>query len=228
MPVVVLRSVLRDLAGGGEHTIEGTDVAAVLAALEDRAPRLRGFIRDERGDVRRHLSVFVNGEPADAQTLTTATDRVTVLPAVSGGDDAIELLLGTKKGLVVLRGERDGALALTGRAFGGLAVDYAIRDARSGRYYAACNDNHHGPRVWVADDPCGTWEPRSGPLFASGDDAAVERVWVITPGDAMGNCGRGSRRRRCSALATTARPGNSCGRCGMCRRARSGIPAPAG
>jgi hypothetical protein len=43
-----------------------------------------------------------------------------------------ELLVGTNKGLCVLRGERGEPLELAGRRFEGLVCVYAIRDARSG------------------------------------------------------------------------------------------------
>jgi hypothetical protein len=47
-----------------------------------------------------------------------------------------ELLVGTKKGLVVLLGARGGPLELAARAFPGEVVEFATRDARSGRYFA--------------------------------------------------------------------------------------------
>ena len=47
-----------------------------------------------------------------------------------------ELLVGTKKGLVVLRGDRGGPLEIAARAFPGEVVEFATRDPRSGRYFA--------------------------------------------------------------------------------------------
>jgi hypothetical protein len=47
-----------------------------------------------------------------------------------------ELLIGTRKGLVVLRGERGGPFEVSARAFPGEVVEYAVRDPRSGRYFA--------------------------------------------------------------------------------------------
>jgi len=84
--LVRLRGPLRALAGGvGEHRVEAQDVAGLLAALEREQPALRGWILDERGAIRRHINVFVNGEYGEATTPLGAADSVDVLPAISGG-----------------------------------------------------------------------------------------------------------------------------------------------
>src|SRR5690242_13662197 len=62
MPVVSVRGPLRKLSGGcAEHELEGTTVIELLRALEVRHPDTRGWILDERGTIRRHINVFVNG-----------------------------------------------------------------------------------------------------------------------------------------------------------------------
>jgi sulfur-carrier protein len=60
-------------------------VAEVLRALEAEQPAVRGWILDERGEVRRHINVYVNGEQARRDTAVGAGDTVDVLPAISGG-----------------------------------------------------------------------------------------------------------------------------------------------
>jgi molybdopterin synthase sulfur carrier subunit len=85
MAVVRLRGPLKQLAGGGEHAIEGKTVADLLTALEAANPPLKGWILDECGVLRRHINVFVNGEPGAQDTALEADDRVDVLPALSGG-----------------------------------------------------------------------------------------------------------------------------------------------
>jgi molybdopterin converting factor small subunit len=86
MATVRLRNPLKQLAGDlGEHAVEGATVAELLRELERSQPPLRGWILDERGRVRRHINVFVNGEQARADTPVAAEDRVDVLPAISGG-----------------------------------------------------------------------------------------------------------------------------------------------
>lgn len=86
MAVVCVRGPLRRLAGGcAEHELDGATVAALLSALEARHPEVAGWILDERGLVRRHINVFVNGERANAATAVRSGDRVEVLPAITGG-----------------------------------------------------------------------------------------------------------------------------------------------
>ena len=93
-----------------------------------------------------------------------------------------ELLVGTKKGLMVLRSGRDGPFAILTRAFPGEAVEFAMRDRRSGRYFAAVTHGQFGPHLFYADDPTQKWEQAEGPAFPPAAGAAVERIWVVEPG----------------------------------------------
>ena len=87
MAVVRLRGPLKRLAGDrAEHAIEGGTVIEVLRELEREHPAADGWILDERGQVRRHINVFVNGERGREETAVAADDRIDVLPAISGGD----------------------------------------------------------------------------------------------------------------------------------------------
>ena len=97
-----------------------------------------------------------------------------------------ELLVGTKKGLFVLRGEQPDALAVATRAFEGDVVEFAIRDPRTGRYFASVTSGFYGPRVMWTDDPLGEWQAAKGPAFPEGTDTSVDRIWVITPGEVDG------------------------------------------
>jgi hypothetical protein len=97
-----------------------------------------------------------------------------------------ELLVGTKKGLFVLRGEAGRPFEIAVRAFPGNTVEYAIRDPRTGRYFASVTSGFYGPRVMFSDDPTGEWEQADGPAFPEGTDTAVERIWRIEPGQANG------------------------------------------
>jgi len=86
MGVVRLRGPLKTLAGGrGEHQLEGATVVELLRGLEHGHPALSGWILDERGLVRRHINVFVNGERGREETAVAASDRVEIVPAITGG-----------------------------------------------------------------------------------------------------------------------------------------------
>ena len=86
MPVVTLRGPLKQRAGEqAEHEVAGATVAEALRELERAQPALEGWILDERGAVRRHINVFVNGDLTDADAAVGEGDRVDVLPAISGG-----------------------------------------------------------------------------------------------------------------------------------------------
>ena len=86
MAVVKLRGQLKKLAGDrSEYPLEAESVGEVLRELERAEPAIGGWILDERGHVRRHINVFVNGERADEDTTVDADDQVEVLPAISGG-----------------------------------------------------------------------------------------------------------------------------------------------
>jgi sulfur-carrier protein len=86
MPVVRLREPLKRLAGDRtEHALDGGTVGEVLAELERANPAASGWILDERGVLRRHINVFVNGEPGGQDTRVAEEDRIDVLPAISGG-----------------------------------------------------------------------------------------------------------------------------------------------
>jgi branched-chain amino acid aminotransferase len=86
MALVRLRGPLKRLAGDrAEHSIDGGSVGELLAELERSHPAAKGWILDERGVLRRHINVFVNGELVGQDTEVGNDDRVEVLPAISGG-----------------------------------------------------------------------------------------------------------------------------------------------
>jgi molybdopterin synthase sulfur carrier subunit len=86
MAVVCVRGPIRKLAGGrSEHELDGSTVIELLRALEVRHPDVSGWILDERGGIRRHINVFVNGERGGEATAVQSGDRVEVVPAITGG-----------------------------------------------------------------------------------------------------------------------------------------------
>ncbi|MGH2529833.1 MAG: MoaD/ThiS family protein [Actinomycetota bacterium] len=185
MAIVTLRPPLRDLAGGQrEIEVDGSTVEDVLRSLERSHPRLAGWVLDEQGRIRQHVGVFVNEDQAASDDKVSPGDRVHVLPAISGGAGQAEVLVGTRKGLFVLRGPKGGPLEVAARRFGGQTVEFATQDPRTGRYYASVTHGQFGPRVFFTDDPTAEeWEQADGPRFPQGDDSAVERIWVVQPGE---------------------------------------------
>jgi molybdopterin converting factor small subunit len=64
-------------------------LGAVLDEVAARWPRLARRLRDERGDLRRYVNVYVDGEDcrllAGAATPVADGARIQVLPSVAGG-----------------------------------------------------------------------------------------------------------------------------------------------
>lgn len=86
MALLRLREPLKRLAGGrADHPIDGATVGELLRELERAHPAVGGWILDERGLIRRHVNVFVNGECGREDTPVAPDDRLDVLPAISGG-----------------------------------------------------------------------------------------------------------------------------------------------
>src|SRR3954465_10933698 len=100
-----------------------------------------------------------------------------------------ELLVSTKKGLFVLEGDPAGGgepFRVSARAFAGEPVEYARRDPHSGRLVAAVTSAFYGPKIFFTDDPAGEWEQAAGVALPEGGEQALERIWVLVPGEAEG------------------------------------------
>lgn len=97
-----------------------------------------------------------------------------------------ELIVGTKKGLFILRGDRAGGFDIATRAFAGEPVEFAMRDPRTGRYFAGAGSPFFGPKLWWTDNPDGEWTQATGVHLPEGGDEALQRIWVIVPGERDG------------------------------------------
>jgi len=91
---VVLPGMLRDLTGGeGEAAAvvgaEGARLEQVLDLALAPWPRVGSRVRDEQGQIRRHVNIFVDGEDAKRgeglQTVVRPGAVVHIINAVSGG-----------------------------------------------------------------------------------------------------------------------------------------------
>ena len=72
-----------------ERETDARTLGEALAVIFAEQPRLRGYILDDQGSLRKHLAVFVDGRPVrDRQSLSDALceeSRVYVIQALSGG-----------------------------------------------------------------------------------------------------------------------------------------------
>lgn len=88
-----LAPVLRDVAGGAQTVQlsldEGATVADALSALAQAHPGVGRRVRDEHGEIRRHVNVFSGTEnirDLDGQQTALADGAdLSILPAISGG-----------------------------------------------------------------------------------------------------------------------------------------------
>ena len=87
MATVLLPRSLLSLFPGVErrHELAGDTVDEILAALDGAAPGMRDRLVEEGPRLRRHINIFVDGQPADLQTPVGEGSTVHVIPAVSGG-----------------------------------------------------------------------------------------------------------------------------------------------
>ncbi len=80
---------LREYGPRGRESVEADSVARLLDALEARYPRLRFKIRDETGNLRRYVRVFVDGSDVSGTTgVSTSLDgakTIDILHSVAGG-----------------------------------------------------------------------------------------------------------------------------------------------
>ena len=70
-------------------SLDAPDIKTLLDALEEHWGGLKGLVRNERGEVHRHVNIYVNNEAIAAlQGLETPLrdgDEVSIIPALAGG-----------------------------------------------------------------------------------------------------------------------------------------------
>ncbi|MEY4884088.1 MAG: hypothetical protein RIS34_1942 [Pseudomonadota bacterium] len=103
------------------------------------------------------------------------------------------LLVGSRKGLFVVRGE--GAhWAIVAHHFAGEPVTQVLADPRDGAWYAALRMGHFGVKLRKSLDQGTTWKevgspafppkPQQGPLADDTTPWTVDLIWALTPGGA--------------------------------------------
>ena len=85
MPKVAFTGHLRRYMKLSTMEVEGTTVRGALNAVFAREPRLRGYVVDDQGALRRHVVVFVNDRRAALDAAVMSGDEIFVLQALSGG-----------------------------------------------------------------------------------------------------------------------------------------------
>jgi len=89
MPTVQFTQNLRRHIDCPMASANGATVRQVLDAVFAANPRARSYVLDERGQLRKHMMIFVNGEAiADREGLADPIDpsgEIFVMQALSGG-----------------------------------------------------------------------------------------------------------------------------------------------
>jgi sulfur-carrier protein len=69
--------------------VEARDVGSLLDRLESQFGGLRGLVRNEQGEVHRHVNIYVNSDAIEAlgglATILKDGDEVSIIPALAGG-----------------------------------------------------------------------------------------------------------------------------------------------
>ena len=87
---VLVPGALRAEAAGESHLyVEGATLGAILDEVAKQWPRLERRIRDERGQLRRYVNIYIDGEDcrglAGQESPVRAGSEIQVLPSVAGG-----------------------------------------------------------------------------------------------------------------------------------------------
>lgn len=87
MPRVTFTANLQRLVAAPSAQVPGATVREALEAVFAQNPRLRGYILDDQGALRRHVIVFVGDQPVNDRSGLSdpASGDISVLQALSGG-----------------------------------------------------------------------------------------------------------------------------------------------
>lgn len=89
MPTIHLTSHLRRIAPAGPIRVEAATLGAALNAYFAEAPKVRSYILDDQGRLRRHVAVFIDGElltdKKDLGRAVPSNAEIYVMQALSGG-----------------------------------------------------------------------------------------------------------------------------------------------
>ena len=95
----------------------------------------------------------------------------------------VAVLVGTKKGLYILRGDANRQKwEVEGPQWAPAPIHHAMYDPRDGSMYAAVNQTWGGSRIEHSRDMGKTWTTSSNPKFPEGSDRTFSQTWHIEPG----------------------------------------------
>ena len=91
MTKVRIPTPLRPKTGGkSEVEIEASTISELIENLESAYPGIKERLCDETGEIRRFLNIYLNEEDIrfldGKNTALKATDEVSIIPAIAGGD----------------------------------------------------------------------------------------------------------------------------------------------
>jgi molybdopterin synthase sulfur carrier subunit len=70
-------------------TVEASDVASAIAALDQRYPGFRDRLLDEKGELRQFVNLYLNDEDvrlgSGLKAKVADGDEISIVPAVAGG-----------------------------------------------------------------------------------------------------------------------------------------------
>jgi molybdopterin synthase sulfur carrier subunit len=89
LPKVHFTSNLQRYVSCPSLDASGASVGAALDAVFEEVPALRSYLLDDQGRLRRHVNIFVNGDPVQDRVrlsdVLKPDDEVYVFQALSGG-----------------------------------------------------------------------------------------------------------------------------------------------
>jgi hypothetical protein len=89
MPVVMFTRHLRTVAPSEPIACDGDTLRAALDDALSRHERLRGYVLDEQGRIRKHVAIFVDNEHLTGPDILASSVRpdseIYVMQALSGG-----------------------------------------------------------------------------------------------------------------------------------------------
>ena len=90
MTTVLIPTPLRRLTANQSRVdVAGDTVGQVIVNLDDTYPGMGERLLDQNGDIKRFINVFVNDDEIrtlqGADTPVSASDRVSIVPAMAGG-----------------------------------------------------------------------------------------------------------------------------------------------